>query len=592
MTGKRIEDLSTGVAVTATDLFPSAQLGASPAKSVSALQIKTYINTANININVLAGGNTQAATLVIGTNDNNTLAFETNGTTKLTITSSGDLALSTVFTVAYATGNTVIGGTITSPSVVAAADYTLLTSGTAGTITSVAPFVANSSIKTFRLNGAATIGAGFQLDMTAATPGIISSVYTSGVQRFLVITDGIAESGSSAGTNVVFAVYDDALVARYSMYIRRSTGNISINNSTTLPTAKLDIGAGTATAGTAPIKLTTGAAMTAIEDGALEYHTSHLYFSIGATRYQLDQQNAAIGGTIASGTTGSILFVGAGPVLAQDNANLFWDDTSNYLGIGTAIPAVPLAFKNATGQKIRLYTTVNPDDTYGFGVQASELRIATTSDVAGGKITFYRGYSGTLDMSIVNGQLGIGVSAPTAYLHLIGGTNTIGTAPMKFTSGSLLTIAEAGAVEFLTDKAYITISTGAARKEIALAENALTSGRVVFATTNGRLFDDADFTFSGDTLTITKIAATEFTGDVTITDHNFILGTTTGTKFGTSTSHKLAFYNSTPIVQTTTAVATSAFVANTSGIVDDSATFGGYKISQVVKALQLLGLLA
>lgn len=47
----------------------------------------------------------------------------------------------------------------------------------------------------------------------------------------------------------------------------------------------------------------------------------------------------SIGGTVTSGTTGSVLFVGAGPVLAQDNANLFWDDANNRLGIGLATPA-------------------------------------------------------------------------------------------------------------------------------------------------------------------------------------------------------------------------------------------------------------
>ena len=35
-----------------------------------------------------------------------------------------------------------------------------------------------------------------------------------------------------------------------------------------------------------------------------------------------------------------------------------------------------------------------------------------------------------------------------------------------------------------------------------------------------------------------------------------------------------------------------AFVANGSGIADDSATFGGYTMGQVVQALQNLGLLA
>ncbi len=41
-----------------------------------------------------------------------------------------------------------------------------------------------------------------------------------------------------------------------------------------------------------------------------------------------------------------------------------------------------------------------------------------------------------------------------------------------------------------------------------------------------------------------------FTGSITMTDaFNIILGTSTGTKIGTSTTQKLGFYNSTPIVQ-------------------------------------------
>jgi hypothetical protein len=43
----------------------------------------------------------------------------------------------------------------------------------------------------------------------------------------------------------------------------------------------------------------------------------------------------AIGGTITSATAGSVLFAGASGVLAQDNANFFWDDTNNRLGIGS-----------------------------------------------------------------------------------------------------------------------------------------------------------------------------------------------------------------------------------------------------------------
>ncbi len=47
----------------------------------------------------------------------------------------------------------------------------------------------------------------------------------------------------------------------------------------------------------------------------------------------------AIGGAITSATAGSVLFAGASGVLQQDNANLFWDDANNRLGIGTATPS-------------------------------------------------------------------------------------------------------------------------------------------------------------------------------------------------------------------------------------------------------------
>lgn len=48
--------------------------------------------------------------------------------------------------------------------------------------------------------------------------------------------------------------------------------------------------------------------------------------------------SVSIGSAIGSGTSGSVLFIDASGNLAQDNANLFWDDTNNRLGIGTATP--------------------------------------------------------------------------------------------------------------------------------------------------------------------------------------------------------------------------------------------------------------
>jgi hypothetical protein len=60
---------------------------------------------------------------------------------------------------------------------------------------------------------------------------------------------------------------------------------------------------------------------------------------------------------------------------------------------------------------------------------------------------------------------------------------------------------------------------------------------------------------------------------------------------GSGTATKIGFYAVATIARPTNAIAAAAFVANTSGIVDDSATFGGYTLGQVVQALQNIGIL-
>jgi len=51
------------------------------------------------------------------------------------------------------------------------------------------------------------------------------------------------------------------------------------------------------------------------------------------------------------------------------------------------------------------------------------------------------------------------------------GTAAAGTAPLKFTSGTLLSTPEAGAVEFNTDSVYFTITTGTVRKKVAIYDD-------------------------------------------------------------------------------------------------------------------------
>jgi len=100
------------------------------------------------------------------------------------------------------------------------------------------------------------------------------------------------------------------------------------------------------------------------------------------------------------------------------------------------------------------------------------------------------------------------------------------------------------------------------------------------------------FSVNGTKVLDVRTAQVTSIGNFVLQNYNIILGTSTGTKIGTATSQKLAFWNATPIVQPTTAVTAAAFVANSSGISDDTATFGGYTVGQVVAALQAVGILA
>jgi hypothetical protein len=81
-------------------------------------------------------------------------------------------------------------------------------------------------------------------------------------------------------------------------------------------------------------------------------------------------------------------------------------------------------------------------------------------------------------------------------------------------------------------------------------------------------------------------------------DHDFIIGTSTGTKIGTATSQKIGFFNATPVVQQSGTGEATGFVAGSNTAVNDDSTFTGnvgstaYRINDIVKALKNLGLLA
>jgi len=114
-------------------------------------------------------------------------------------------------------------------------------------------------------------------------------------------------------------------------------------------------------------------------------------------------------------------------------------------------------------------------------------------------------------MTILSGgNIGIGVTSPTAVLHLKAGTATAGTAPLKFASGVLLTTPETGAMEFDGTNLYFTPVD--LRKTIAFTED-IASGYVPYtgATADVNL---GAFDLTTTDLNVSGIA--NFTGSVAV----------------------------------------------------------------------------
>lgn len=201
-------------------------------------------------------------------------------------------------------------------------------------------------------------------------------------------------------------------------------------------------------------------------------------------------------------------------------------DTASLLqGIQASVVMSVGAGAVTTGHGIRLATTINTGTTIstcnglsinnptGSGTITTWNGISIPAQSTGATRTTANGIIiGNLTKGTTNWSLAIGTSSsaarsfhwaniyiggnttPTARCHFAAQTTAASTAPIKFTSGTVMTTAEAGAFEFTTDDFFATITTGAARKAFVLDDGTrLTLGRIPKATTNGRLIDGSSF---------------------------------------------------------------------------------------------------
>ncbi len=193
----------------------------------------------------------------------------------------------------------------------------------------------------------------------------------------------------------------------------------------------------------------------------------------------------------AQSTDAQLVYLG----YANANANLY-----PFVSVNRAKGTLALPTTVTTNDYVGGYNSNGYNGTSNIGITAILSRVVGVNGsnflgqvqllVNDGTVAFTGFTAVTVDSAtatiftpttILTGSIRIGTAAPTARLHINAGTTAASTAPLKFTSGSLLTAAEAGAMEFLTDAFYGTITTGAARKTFAFLESPSFTGTVTSA---------------------------------------------------------------------------------------------------------------
>ena len=184
-------------------------------------------------------------------------------------------------------------------------------------------------------------------------------------------------------------------------------------------------------------------------------------------------------------------------------SNSYLCATGGNVGIGTTDPVYLLDIvggdlRLSNNQAIRITNYAGTASVRMFNLNTANLMDIGSNQVANmgltsvGDIKFLTGATPATRVTIRgDGRVGIGITGPTAVLHLKAGTATTNTAPFKFTTGVSLTTPSLGAMEFTDPDLFFTITdTTVKRKGIVLNDGAnLTSGKIPIASINGRLID-------------------------------------------------------------------------------------------------------
>jgi hypothetical protein len=237
-------------------------------------------------------------------------------------------------------------------------------------------------------------------------------------------------------------------------------------------------------------------------NGQLQYNNNGIFGGLNASTLVVDSARAAGSAkNLQGGATGAIPFQTATGTTSFDANNLFWDNTNKRLGIRTTNPSVSFEVTAGPNQDVALFK-VNSDltgfyikqtntaassaafgvfDNSNYGVAGFVAQNINHGSHSSDFAIYTRDASGVLHLDRLyvekNGNIGIGMTAPTAVLHLKAGTASPSTAPLKFTAGINLTTPEAGAMEFDGTNLYFTPS--ATRQTVTLSSDSSLKRNIV-----------------------------------------------------------------------------------------------------------------
>jgi hypothetical protein len=300
-------------------------------------------------------------------------------------------------------------------------------------------------------------------------------------------------------------------------------------------------------------------------------------------------QQVLTAGQVATTTIETTGFIKTGGTSAQFLKADGSVDSSTYLtSLGTA--ATSLTTNNSSGAATLISNVLNVPNYTLAGLGGTTLAAVNAQNLS-------------VFAATTSSQLAGVISDETGTGALVFGTNPTFTTQITtplINPSTFLNIGNAAVAGGSLSKVRVGLGTGIVDiGEYTSGRGAIWVNQSTPTNTNWALSADTSNNtfFNGGTsvrlLVAGNIMYSLFNNLISYTDAvNTSFGTTTGTKLGTATTQKLSFWNATPIVQPTTAVAAAAFVANTSLIANDTATFDGYTIGQIVKALRNAGLLA